>query len=241
MKYLINLSYDGSKFYGFQKQSKQKTVQGEIEESLSKIFNKNIKTIGASRTDKGVHAYNQYIHFISPEIKDYNKFLNSLNKMIDSSIYIKKIYKVNNDFSARYSVKMKKYIYKINPLIYDPLKKDYVLQYNKSINLCLLRKAARKIKGIHNFKAFTSENERDNYIRDIKSIKIVRKDNEVCIYIKAKSFLRYMIRNIVGLLLEINEGKKSLKDIDKIFASESRSENGKRIEGCGLYLNKIWY
>ncbi len=241
MKYLINLSYDGSKFYGFQKQKRWDTIQGEIEKALSQMFNKKIQTIGASRTDKGVHAYNQYLHFIGPEINDFNKFLNSINKMINKSIYVKKLYKVNNDFSARYDVKNKEYVYKINPFNYNPMEKDYVLQYNKYIDIHLLKKAAKKLKGKHNFKAFTSDHDKDDYVREIKSIKIVWRGDYIYIYIKTKSFLRYMIRNIVGLLLEINEGKKSIKDIDKIFASEDRSENAKCVDGCGLYLNRIWY
>lgn len=241
MKYLINLSYDGSKFYGFQKQNRWVTVQGEIEKTLSQIFNKKIQTIGASRTDKGVHAYNQYVHFICPEIDDTKKFLNSLNKMIDKSIYIKNIYKVGNDFSSRHDVKKKEYVYKINPFNYNPMEKDYVLQYNKNINIHLLRRAARKLVGRHNFKSFTSDHDKDDYTREIKSIKIIWSGDYIYIFVKAKSFLRYMIRNIVGLLLEINEGKKTIKDIDRIFASEDRCENGKCADGCGLYLNKIWY
>lgn len=241
MKYLINLSYDGSKFYGFQKQKRWVTVQGEVEKTLSQIFDRKIQVIGASRTDRGVHAYNQYVHFIGPEIKEPGKFLNSLNKMTSGYLYFKNIYNVNNDFSSRYDVKKKEYVYKINPFAYNPLEKDYVLQYNKDINIMLLRKAARKIKGRHNFKSFTSDHDKENYIREINNIKIVWKGDYIYIYFRAKSFLRYMIRNIVGLLLEINEGKKTIQDIDRIFASEDRCENGKCADACGLYLNRIWY
>ena len=241
MKYLIELTYDGSKFYGFQKQNNKETVQGNIEIVLSKILNENIKTTGASRTDKGVHAYSQFISFETSKDIDKDKLLNSLNKLIHESIYVKNIREVNDDFSPRYDVLMKEYVYKINIGNYNPIEKDYVYQYNKKINISLMKKAIKKIKGKHNFKSFTSDTEKDNYEREIKSIRIIKNNNYVYIFIQAKSFLRYMIRNIVGLLLDINEGKKTIDDINYIFKSEDRSSCGKCAPACGLYLNKIKY
>ncbi len=241
MKYLVELTYDGSKFYGFQKQNNKETVQGNVESVLSKILNENIKTIGASRTDRGVHAYSQFISFETSKDIDRNKLLNSLNKLINESIYIKNITIVNDDFSPRYNVLMKEYVYKINVGEYNPIEKDYVYQYSKKINISLLKKAVKKLKGKHNFKSFTSDTEKDNYEREIKDIKVIKENNYVYIFIQAKSFLRYMIRNIVGLLLDINEGKKSINDINFIFKSEDRKVLGKCAPACGLYLNKIKY
>lgn len=241
MKYLIELSYDGSKFYGFQKQNTKETVQGNIEKVLSKILDEKIKTTGASRTDRGVHAYCQFVSFETSKIKDKDKFIYSLNQLLDGSIYVKSIKEVSDNFSPRYDVIMKEYVYKINVGEYNPIEKDYIYQYNKNINISLMKKAIKKIKGKHNFKSFTSDTEKDDYIRDIKSIKIIKDDNYVYIYVKAKSFLRYMIRNIVGLLIDINENKKRVDDIDYIFKSEDRRSCGRCIDACGLYLNKIYY
>mgnify|MGYP002627205680 CR=1 FL=1 len=241
MKYLIELTYDGSKFYGFQKQNNKETVQGNVESVISRILNEKIKTTGASRTDKGVHAYSQFMSFDTNKIKDKYKFKNSLNKLLDTSIYIKDIKEVEDDFSPRFNVVMKEYVYKINIGEYNPIEKDYVYQYNKNINISLMKKAIKKIKGKHNFRSFTSDTEKDDYIREIKDIKIIKEDNYIYIFIKAKSFLRYMIRNIVGLLIDINEGIKRLDDIDNIFKSENRSSCGRCIDACGLYLNKIYY
>ncbi len=241
MKYLIEITYDGSKFYGFQKQNNKDTVQGKIERVLSKILDENIKTTGASRTDRGVHAYSQFITFETNKIKDKNKFINSINKLLNNSIYVKNIKEVSNDFSPRYDVIMKEYVYKINVGEYNPIEKDYVYQYNRRINISLMKKAIKKIKGKHNFKSFTSDTEKEDYVREIKSIKIIKENNYIYIFVKAKSFLRYMIRNIVGLLIDINEGKKNIEDIDYIFKSEDRSSSGRCIDACGLYLNKIYY
>ncbi len=240
MKYLLNMSYDGSKFYGFQSQKNNITVANEVERVLSMIFNTKIKIIGASRTDRGVHANDQYAHFEAKEF-DVKKLKHSMNSLIDKSIHIKNIKTVDSEFHARYNVKQKEYIYKINTGEYNPVEKDYVLQYNKKINVKLLKKAAKLIKGTHNFKAFTSDNTKEDYIRTINFIKIQKKDNYIFIYIKSKGFLRYMIRIIIGLLLEINEGKKSIEEISNIFKSEDRRKNSFTASSVGLYLNKIDY
>lgn len=241
MKYLINISYDGSAFYGFQKQKDKSTVASELERVLSKIFNEDINIVGASRTDRGVHAYNQFVHFESTKEIDINKLKHSMNSLIDGNIHIKNIKIVPNDFNARYDVKNKEYIYKINTGEYNPIEKNYIYQYNKKIIISLIKNACKKITGTHNFKSFTSDNEKDNYVRTIDYIKVKKHNNYVYIYIGASGFLKYMIRNIVGLLLEINEGKKSVNDIDFIFKSEDRTKNAITASPVGLYLNKINY
>ncbi len=240
MKYLINMSYDGSKFYGYQIQNNELTIEGELEKALSKIFNEKINTIGASRTDKGVHAIDQYAHFETNKFIKPSKLTNSLNKMINKSIYIKSIKKVSEEFSARYSVLNKEYIYKINMGKYNPIEKDYVLQYNKKIPKELLDKFVYLLSGEHDFRSFTSDNDKDNYIRDIK---IDYKISKGILYLKFSSigFLRYMIRNIVGLLLDINDNKKSINDINNIFKDKNRTSLGKCANAEGLYLNKINY
>ena len=240
MRYLMNITYDGSKFYGYQIQKNKTTIEGEIEKALSKILNQNINTIGASRTDKSVHAINQYCHFDYDKELNIKKLTNSLNKLINDGIYIKKIKKVNDNFHARYDVKSKEYIYKINMGEYNPIEKDYVLQYNKSINKELLNNFIILMNGKHNFRSFTSDKDKDNYERDLElSYKI--QNHILFLKFKSTGFLRYMIRNIVGLLLDINDGKKKLDDIKYIFDSKNRCSLGKCTSGCGLYLNKIEY
>ncbi len=240
MKYLINLSYDGSKFYGYQIQNNKITVEGEIENILSKIFNEKINTIGASRTDKGVHAFNQYCHFESCKYINPKKLMYSMNKMINRSIYIKSIKKVSESFNSRYDVIKKEYIYKINLGEYNPIEKDYILQYNKSISIELLDSFCENMSGIHNFKSFTSDTDKTNYE---KNLVIDYKISKKVLYLRFEStgFLRYMIRNIVGLLIEINDSKKKISDINIIFNSMNRESLGKCALPNGLYLNKILY
>ena len=240
MRYLINMSYNGSKFHGYQVQKNDKTVEGEIEKCLSKILNTNINTIGASRTDTSVHAVNQYCHFDYDKNINLKKLTHSLNSIIDDGIYIRKIRKVSDEFHARYSVLNKEYIYKINIGEYNPIEKDYVLQYNKSIKRDLLDNFVKLISGKHDFRSFTSDKDNNEYERDVT---IDYKISNKILYLRfySSGFLRYMIRNIVGLLLDINDGKKSLLDIEYIFNSKNRCSCGRCASGCGLYLNKIEY
>ena len=240
MKYLINLSYNGSKYYGYQIQKNKDTVEGEIEKVLSKIFNTNINTIGASRTDKGVHALNQYCTFEVTKDLNSKKLLHSLNSLLSENVYVKSIRKVNDNFNVRYDVKRKEYIYKINMGEYNPIESEYVYQYCKNIDKELLDIFINQFKGEHNYRSFTSDKDNGNYIRNVI---IDYKISKKVLYIRFESsgFLRYMIRNIVGLLLDINDNKKSICDIEDIFNKMDRTSLGRCASPVGLYLNKIEY
>lgn len=240
MKYLVNLSYNGSKYYGYQIQKNKDTVEGELEKVLSKIFNRNINTLGASRTDKGVHAINQYCTFEVLEEINPKKLLYSVNSLLSDNIYVKSIRKVNDDFNVRHDVKTKEYIYKINMGEYNPIECEYVYQYCKTIDKELLDIFINQFKGEHNYRSFTSDKDNGNYIRNVT---IDYKISKKVLYLRFESsgFLRYMIRNIVGLLLEINDSKKSICDIEDIFNKEDRTSLGKCASPVGLYLNKIEY
>jgi len=240
MRYLMNITYDGSKFYGYQIQKNKITIEGELEKIVSMIFNENINIIGTSRTDKGVHAINQYCHFDSDKKINIDRLKHSINSLINDSIYIKNIVIVDDLFHSRYNCIKKEYIYKINMNDYDPISKDYIYQYNKKIAREILDKFISKVSGKHNYKSFTSDKDKKSYERIVK---IDYKISKGILYLRFESsgFLRYMIRNIVGLLLDINDGKKSINDIDNIFKSESRVSLGVCASPVGLYLNKIYF
>lgn len=240
MRYLMNITYDGSKFYGYQIQKNKITIEGELEKIVSMIFNENINIIGTSRTDKGVHAINQYCHFDSDKKINIDRLKHSINSLINDSIYIKNIVIVDDLFHSRYNCIKKEYIYKINMNDYDPISKDYIYQYNKKIARELLDKFISKVSGKHNYRSFTSDKDKKSYERIVK---IDYKISKGILYLRFESsgFLRYMIRNIVGLLLDINDGKKSINDIDNIFKSESRVSLGVCASPVGLYLNRIYF
>ena len=219
MRYLMTFSYDGSKFYGYQKQPDKPSVQENIELALTKINSNNFVSISASgRTDNGVHALNQKAHFDLDRDINIDILKNSLNKLTS------------------------KYIYKINLGEYNPIESDYVYQYNKNIDIKKMNIAIKKFEGKHNFKSFTKPNpEISDYEREIFETSIVLKDNILSISFIGSGFMRYMVRNIVGCLIEIGENKRNIDDIDRLFKCEDRKEAGIKAEACGLYLEDVFY
>lgn len=241
MRYLCEISYDGYLFYGFQRQKDKRTVCSLVEEELRKVLNENILIVGASRTDRGVHANSFYFHFDCEKVLDTEKLKVSLNKLISNDIYFKNITIVNEDFHARYSVKSKEYVYVINMGEYNPTRRNYELEYNKKINIKLLKKASKYLVGEHDFKSFTSDSMGKNTVRRVNYIKFKKNKNLLIISIEANGFLKYMIRNIIGLFLEINENKKTPIMTKEILESKDRTKLGIKAPSSGLYLNKIKY
>ena len=142
-------------------------------------------------------------------------------------------------------VKAKEYIYEINMGEYSPIEKDYVYQYNKSLQVMEMERALKYLEGTHNFKSFTkADEEKEDYVRTILNTKIIRDKkniNRLTISITGTGFMRYMVRNIVGVLIEIGEGKRKSQDILNILKAEDRTQSGKTAPACGLYLKDVFY
>ncbi|MBQ9011690.1 MAG: tRNA pseudouridine(38-40) synthase TruA [Bacilli bacterium] len=247
MRYFMTFAYDGSKYKGYQNQPKQKTVQGEFEKDLKKInVNKNVDIHASGRTDAGVHAYNQKAHFdldmkhITPE-----KLKDGLNSLLPKDIYIKNIEIVSDDFHARYNVKAKEYDYVLNMDEYNPIGKDYIYQYNKKLDVVEMQRALKYLEGTHNFKSFTkSDDEREDYTRTIVQTNLIRdlkNVNKITISFLGTGFLRYQVRNMIGTLIEIGEGKRKSEDIIDILQKQDRRQAGKTAAPEGLYLKDVLY
>ena len=242
MRYLITLSYDGSKYSGYQKQIDTKTIQGELENALSKLNNKDTSITASGRTDRGVHAISQCAHFDLDINITSDKLKMALNSMLPDDIYVKKAEEVSNDFHARFNVKSKEYIYKINVGEYNPIEKDYIYQYCSDLNIDKMCEAIKIFEGVHNFKSYVAADDvRDNYVREIISTNIEKNNNIITITFIGTGFLRYMVRNMVGSLIEVGEGKKTIADIETILSMEDRKAAGKTAPACGLYLYKVNY
>lgn len=246
MRYLITFSYDGSEFHGYQKQPNKRTVQKELEEVLTKINNNEKVTITSSgRTDAGVHALNQKAHFDLNTKLDETKLLNSINSLLPEDIHVSKILVVDDDFHARFNANDKEYIYKINNGEYNPLERKYVFQTPKKLDILAMERAIKYFEGTHNFKSFTkTDEEKDDYVRTISQASLVRdpKDiNKITLVFIGTGFLRYMVRNMVGTLIEIGEGKRKSEDIIDILKCEDRTKAGKTASACGLYLKNVFY
>ena len=243
MRYLMTFSYDGSKFSGYQKQPNLNTIQSVIEEKLYIINSNNKVIINASgRTDRGVHAINQCAHFELNKVIECDMLKNSLNKMLPPSIYIKKIENIPNKFHARFDVKKKEYLYKINVGDYNPLEVDYIYQFCKKLDVEKMIKASKYFLGIHNFKSYTKGcEEKESFERTIYEINIKEENNIISITFVGSGFLRYMVRNMVGSLIEVGISKIEPEEINEILMQKDRTKAGICAPACGLYLLNVFY
>ena len=246
MRYFITFAYDGSKYKGYQKQPKVRTVQSEIEKALKQINNDEKVEIHASgRTDAGVHALNQKAHFDLTVKITCDKLKQALNSMLPGDIYIKNVEEVSDDFHARYNVRAKEYIYKLNMDEYDPINKDYVYQYNKKLDVVAIERALKYLEGEHDFKSFTkADDEKEDFVRTIVQANLIRdvkNVNQITISFLGTGFLRYMVRNMVGTLIEVGEGKRKSEDIIDILNKKDRRFAGKTANPEGLYLKDVFY
>ena len=240
MKYLAKISYDGSKFYGFQKLNNHKTVQEELEKALTKINKSIVLVKGAGRTDRGVHAFNQGVSFELNINIPTDNLKEAVNSLIDKSIYVNEIIEESDSFHARFNAKEKTYQYVINLGEYDPIDNDYIFNYNHSLNIKNMKKASKYLLGANSYKAFVSR-ERDNYNSIIYKIRIQKKKDILLITFTGKSFYRYMIRNMVGALILVGENKIDPITIKNMIISKNKVVNYITAPASGLYLVNVKY
>ena len=241
--YKVIISYNGVNFNGYQKQDKLRSVQGEIEKTLYKIHGYEVKSFGSGRTDKGVHAYGQVFNFESVLNMSCEQFKKAFNALLPDDIYVKSVEEVEMSFHSRYSCLNKEYHYVINLGEYNPLEKDLVFQFNREINVEKMIQASNLFVGEHDFKNFCAceEDKVKDYIRNIEYIEILKEGDKLIFKFRGNGFLRYMVRMLVGVLLEIGKGRK-----DELFVKERLDCNilkrsNYKVSACGLYLVKVNY
>ena len=240
MRYLVELSYDGSNFNGFQRLNEERSVQGELENALSIINKAPVEVKGAGRTDRGVHALGQRAHFDLDVEVPVNRLKTAINSILPNDIRVVDIQKVDNDFHARFNVTKKVYEYKINTGEFDVFKSNYYYQYKYDFNIDVLKEVASLFIGVHNFDNFVS-GERENSEAIIYSIDIIKDSDIISIVFAGKSFYRYMVRNLVGAMLDVARGKASIEDVKTMLDKPNEKKTLSCAPACGLYLNKIYY
>ncbi len=239
MNYLIKVAYDGSRFYGFQRLNNHDTVQKRIEEALSIINKKDVLIKGAGRTDKGVHALDQGVTFKLDINITEDGLKKALNSLLEPYIYIKDVLEVDEKFHARFSAKCKQYIYKINLGEFNPILSDYVYQSEYKLDLDMIKKVGELYIGVHDFKNFVSGT-RDNYEAIIYDIDYEINDDILSIIISGKSFYRYMVRNLVGMMIDVSRGKDNINKVKEML-NNKKEICGYTAPSCGLYLAKVEY
>ena len=244
-RYQILIEYVGTNYNGWQVQRKGKTIQGRIQNAISKIFKEKINIIGSGRTDSGVHALEQSAHFdTNTKIKDSYKFLKSVNHFLSRyGISILDIKKKKPTFHARYSAKARIYKYVIlNRKSGSVLKNKRCWHIIKKLNLAMMKKGAKKLVGTKDFSTFRSSScSAKTPVRTIKSIKFFIKKDIIEIEIKAQSYLQNQVRSMVGCLKYVGETKWSVQKFDKIIKSKKRINCAPPAPADGLYLTKIIY
>lgn len=241
MKFLIKFAYDGTNFSGFQYQPGKRTIEEELNKVLTKINNNHKTTIVATgRTDAKVHALSQYAHVnLDVNITEY-KLKRAMNSYLDDDIHVLEVKKVDDSFHARYNVLSKTYKYYINLGEYNPTRRNYELQYNHTLNIEKMKEAIKVFLGEHDYRAFVTQNKKkDNCIRTITKAEIEEKNNILIITFTGNGFLRYQVRNMVGILIRIGENKLTKEQLSEILLSCDRTKSGKTAPACGLYLEKV--
>ena len=244
-RYQILIEYVGTNYNGWQIQRKGKTIQGRIQNTISKIFKEKVNVIGSGRTDSGVHALEQSAHFdTSTKIKDSYKFLKSINYFLSRhDISILDLKKRQLTFHARYSAKARIYKYVIlNRKSVSVLKNKRCWHIIKKLDLEMMKKGAKKLIGTKDFSTFRSSScSAKTPVRTIKSIKFLTKQDIIEIEIKAQSFLQNQVRSMVGCLKYVGEDKWSIQKFDKIIKSKKRINCAPPAPAEGLYLTKVIY
>lgn len=245
----ITLQYDGSNFYGWQKQENKRTVQAELEKAFTilSLDGEEVCVEGSGRTDRGVHALGQVASVKWNNPMPLSKIKNVLNKLLPQDIKIKKVEIAKPDFHARFSAKKKTYRYVVklcNPNEkLSPFKQKYLASYPyQNVDVETMKQGSSVLVGKHNFQAFASANTTvSNFEREIYGIQISKKGSLIAFEITGNGFLYNMVRIIVGTLLQVGQGKITKEQLAEILHSQDRKNAGQTMPACGLYLKCVEY
>lgn len=237
------ISYDGSNFNGFQIQKDARSVQEEIQLALFKIHKENINVVGSGRTDKGVHALGQVINFDTFLNLNENEWTKALNSYLPEDIHVMNSTFVDSSFHSRISAKEKTYAYYLNVGEYNPIKRNYVYQYNRYLYLDRMQEACKLFIGHHDFRNFCSNSieEMESFERDIYSFEITQDKDLICFRVRGNGFMRYMVRMMVGNLIEIGSKRKDKSEISNRLDKKERQVTSFNAPSCGLYLEEVKY
>jgi tRNA pseudouridine38-40 synthase len=246
----LTIEYDGTNYQGWQIQQnrphtlkKEKTIQGIIEKALSQILQEEVRIIGASRTDTGVHAKGQTANFKTESEMPVAAIQRAVNSILPKDIIIKDVKEADLDFHARFDARSKTYRYQIlNQGCNSVFTRSYHYHISYALDHRLMKKEARVLIGRHDFKSFQAADKKEKgSIRTIKRISVKKIGNLINIDVKADGFLYNMVRNIVGTLIEIGRGKFPCGSMKKILAAKDRNKAGPTAPAKGLCLMQVLY
>lgn len=249
MNFKLLIQYDGTDFHGWQVQENSRTIQGELERVIGMIEGSEVKVVGSGRTDAGVHAEGQVanVHLERPFTPD--KLRAAINGNLWRDIRIMKVEKAPDEFHARFSAKQKTYIYRIiNAPVLSPVWRRYAHNETRPLDVARMNDAARLFLGEHDWTAFSSaQSDSEGRVRNVTDFEITSHWDDragatlIEFRITAKGFLRYMVRSIVGTLIEVGRGEKDSDTIQTAIVSGDRNLAGKTAPAQGLTLFRVDY
>lgn len=235
----LGIEYDGSEYYGFQKQkSTEQTIQGNLENSISKVANHSIKTFCSGRTDAGVHAFMQVVHFDTESRRSTREWVRGINSYLPHDIKVLWSKELDETFHARFSATHRSYLYRIlNNQTPSALWSKRSLFVPQKLDIRAMRAASKYLIGEHDFSSFRGSGCQSNSpVRSIEDIKITKKNNFITFELRANAFLLHMVRIIIGTLLMV--GKREIKPVEmkNILNEKDRRIAGKTVSSSGLYF-----
>lgn len=241
MRFLLQLSYNGTSFHGWQRQNNAPSIQQEIEEKLTTIFQQNTAIVGCGRTDTGVHASQYFAHFETEIEFDTSTLLHKLNSMLPQGVAAQGVSAITNNGHARFSATKRSYEYHITK-VKNPFAADLAYKCNLQLDLNRMNKACAMMLGEKDFGCFCKANA-DNHtnICNVSEAKWIETDTMFIFSISANRFLRNMVRAIVGTMLEIGQKKMSLEGFQTVLDSKDRTFAGPSVPPHGLYLTVVDY
>ena len=239
---MCTVKYDGSNFFGYQKQETGRTVQQEIERALKKICKQKIVTQAAGRTDSGVHALGQVFHFDSPLNMTAFYYKQAFNSLLPKDIYIIDSKEIDQTLHARFHALKKEYHYRLSTNERDPLTCNYVYYHPVPLDLKKMQEAIKYFLGTHDFTSFTANmqnynKERTIYVAEINELAL----GEYIFRFVGSGFMKYMVRIMVGTLIHVGAGKLKPEEIPLIMVAKERNFAGPTAKPEGLYLHSVQY
>lgn len=239
----LTVAYDGTNYHGFQRQNKCVAVQNVLEEVLPSIFGDSIELAAAGRTDAGVHARGQVINFFSDGMIPLENIPRAANRLLPKDIVVTDAQVVDRDFSALHSAKRKKYIYKLHHnKIPDPFLRRYSWHYEYSLQLEPMQEALSQLVGKHDFSAFRAAGGAPGSpVRTLYEASCQKKGDIFTFCFWGDGFLYHMVRNIIGTVVKVGNGKISPAEFAEIVQSRDRNKAGKTAPAAGLTLWQVYY
>src|SRR5262245_53280670 len=247
MRYIkLTIAYDGTDFHGWQIPSGKPTIQGDIVAMLRRLTQENIAIHGAGRTDAGVHALGQVASFRTQTALSTVELQRALNALLPQTIRIMAVEETGTDFNARWSARAKTYRYRLyRGKVVPPMIWRYVLHYPFPLDEERMREAAARFVGSHDFAAFAAstgsedEDRERSTVREVYSAELAREQEELVFTVRGRSFLRYMVRKMVGTLLDVGRGRLAPEDIERLYQSRDRSKSGPTVPPQGLCMVSV--